>query len=84
VSRTALLGVLALFGAAREQCGTDTSTVGVNAPCERSSDCDKDLACVAGLCAPLPSAFDAGPAEGSRAPGTAADAMARPDAETAD
>ncbi len=50
MSRTALLLVVLGLGARRDPCGTDTMLVGLNAPCQRSSDCDKGLMCVAGLC----------------------------------
>jgi hypothetical protein len=51
VSRTALLFAVVL-GAVRDPCGTDTTLVGVNAPCQRSTDCNKGLSCIAGTCAP--------------------------------
>jgi hypothetical protein len=60
VSRHALLLVVAL-GSLRDPCGTDTSPVGVNAACTRTSDCDDGLSCVGGVCTPP----DAGaPADG--------------------
>jgi hypothetical protein len=49
VSRSALLVVLAL-AALRDPCGTDTSQVGVNAACTRTSDCESGLTCVGGVC----------------------------------
>ncbi|MGD0528918.1 MAG: hypothetical protein ABSE49_27520 [Polyangiaceae bacterium] len=49
MSRSALLVVLAL-AALRDPCGTDTSQVGVNAACTRTSDCESGLACVGGVC----------------------------------
>jgi hypothetical protein len=36
----------------RDPCGTDSSLVGINAPCQRSTDCEKGLSCIAGMCAP--------------------------------
>jgi hypothetical protein len=39
------------FGAVRDPCGTDTTLVGLNAPCQRSTDCQKGLSCIAGTCA---------------------------------
>jgi len=54
VSRGTLLMVLVL-GALRDPCGTDTSTVGLNAPCTRSSDCENGLACLGGVCTPTES-----------------------------
>jgi hypothetical protein len=57
VNRAALLFTVVTLGAVREPCGTETTLVGVNAPCQRSTDCDKGLTCVGGTCA-LP---DGGP-----------------------
>jgi hypothetical protein len=51
VTRKALLLVVSL-GALRDPCGTDTSPFGLNAPCTRGSDCEKDLSCVGGVCSP--------------------------------
>lgn len=51
MTRKALLLVVSL-GALREPCGTDTSPLGLNAPCTRSTDCEKDLSCVGGVCSP--------------------------------
>jgi hypothetical protein len=34
----------------REPCGTETTLVGLNAPCQRSTDCAKGLSCVGGTC----------------------------------
>jgi len=56
-----LLLVVAL-GAMRDPCGTDTSTVGVNAACTRTKDCDEGLSCVGGVCSPPDSGA---PADGS-------------------
>ncbi len=61
MSRSALLVVLAL-AALRDPCGTDTTQVGVNAACTRTSDCESGLTCVGGVCS-LPdegTAADAG------------------------
>jgi hypothetical protein len=55
VSRTALLVAVVMSGAVRDPCGTDSTLVGLNAPCQRSTDCDKGLSCIAGMCA-LPDA----------------------------
>jgi hypothetical protein len=60
VSRAALLFTVVTLGAIREPCGTETTLVGVNAPCQRSTDCDKGLSCVGGTCV-LP---DGGPKDG--------------------
>jgi hypothetical protein len=38
------------LGALRDPCGTDTTLVGLNAPCQRSTDCHKGLSCIAGTC----------------------------------
>jgi hypothetical protein len=51
VSRNVLVLVVAL-GGLRDPCGTDTSTVGVNAACTRTKDCDDGLDCVGGVCTP--------------------------------
>jgi hypothetical protein len=78
VSRTALLFAVVTLGAVRDPCGTDTTLVGVNAPCQRSTDCHIGLSCVAGMCA-APDAGapgdDAGSsdAQASDADGSAAD-----------
>lgn len=47
--RTLLLMVLAALH--NPSCGSDTPAGGPNAPCERSNDCEGELACVQGLCA---------------------------------
>jgi hypothetical protein len=52
VSRTALLFAVVTLGAIRDPCGTDTTLVGLNAPCQRSTDCHKGLLCIAGTCEP--------------------------------
>lgn len=49
MTRKALLLVVAL-GAFRDPCGTQTSAVGLNAPCTRTKDCDNGLTCVDGVC----------------------------------
>ena len=49
MSRHALLLVVAL-AALRDPCGTDTSPVGVNAACTRTTDCESGLSCVGGVC----------------------------------
>ena len=51
MSRTALLFAVVMLGAVRDPCGTDTTLVGVNAPCQRSTDCHVGLSCIAGTCA---------------------------------
>jgi hypothetical protein len=51
VSRAALLFAVVTLGAVRDPCGTDTTLVGVNAPCQRSTDCHAGLSCIAGMCA---------------------------------
>jgi hypothetical protein len=51
VSRHALLVAVAL-AALRDPCGTDTSQVGVNAACTRTSDCESGLTCIGGVCSP--------------------------------
>ena len=74
MSRHALLLVVALV-ALRDPCGTDTSPVGVNAACTRTTDCESGLTCVGGVCSPP----DAGVPDGgsdandSGADGNAAD-----------
>jgi hypothetical protein len=50
VSRAALLLAVVTLGAMREPCGTETTLVGVNAPCQRSTVCEKGLLCVGGSC----------------------------------
>jgi hypothetical protein len=52
VSRIALLIAVVALGALRDPCGTSTTLVGLNAPCQRSTDCNKGLSCIAGTCAP--------------------------------
>jgi hypothetical protein len=59
VGRTVLL-VAVMLGALRDPCGTDTAAAGLLAPCTRSSDCEKSLVCLSGVCA-LP---DAGASDG--------------------
>jgi hypothetical protein len=49
VTRKALVLVVAL-GALRDPCGTQTSAVGLYAPCTRTKDCDNGLSCVDGVC----------------------------------
>lgn len=41
---------IALAALRGPSCGSDTPASGPNAPCTRSSDCDKDLACMQGVC----------------------------------
>jgi hypothetical protein len=67
--------VVVALVALRDPCGTDTSPVGVNAACTRTSDCESGLSCVGGVCSPP----DAGAPDGggdandSGADGNAAD-----------
>jgi hypothetical protein len=75
VSRSALLLAVVTLGGMREPCGTETTLVGLNAPCQRSTDCDKGLSCVGGMCA-LPDGGpkgDDGPAADARSPDAADD-----------
>ena len=60
--------------AALVHCGTDASTVGLNAPCTRTSDCDDGLTCLGGVCS-LP---DAGVPDGSSDASDAGDADGHP------
>jgi hypothetical protein len=63
-----MLFAVVTLGAMREPCGTETTLVGVNAPCQRSTDCDKGLSCVGGMCV-LPEAGpkgDDGPPDDAR------------------
>jgi hypothetical protein len=64
VSRAALLFAVVTLGAMRDPCGTETTLDRVNGPCQRSSDCLKDLSCVGGVCVPPDSGpgDDGGPA----------------------
>jgi hypothetical protein len=59
VSRAALLFAVVTLGAMKDPCGTETTLDKVNGPCQRSSDCQKDLSCVGGVCVPL----DGGPGD---------------------
>lgn len=55
MSCRALLLVVAVVTIAG--CSTDTSTVGVNAACTRTKDCDTGLSCVGGVCSPADAAL---------------------------
>ena len=70
-----MLFAVVTLGAMREPCGTETTLVGVNAPCQRSTDCDKGLSCVAGMCAP-PDAGKPAPDSGSPPDASSADGSA--------
>jgi hypothetical protein len=69
--------LLVALVAMHDPCGTDTVAEGLNGACTRSSDCEKDLSCVGGVCSPADAARsdsggDAGPDAGA-ADGYAAD-----------
>lgn len=52
------------LGLLRDPCGTDTSVEGVNGACTRTSDCEKGLSCIGGVCS---QADAAAPGDGGEA-----------------